>query len=111
MSNLKERINRIHSNLQNEFKNVIVKELSNKQLGNYLEIDINESYQVKMFVPLQNVQGNRFSWYYSTDPTGKNPSLVERSSVIDSISTDVKDILNNKRFDSDYISSLEKNNI
>ena len=103
MSDLKLYINKIHSNLQEKFENVTTKELSNKNLGNYLQIEINEKYLVKMVIPYSQIGPNSFNWGYSSNPNDEKSPLVERNSLINNISKDIEDIINNKRFDSRYL--------
>lgn len=103
MDELKLYVNKIHSNLQERFKSVEVKELSSKKWGNYLQIEVNENYLVKMIVPYSQIGPNNLNWSYSSNPDDEKSSLVERSSSISNISKDVDDIIKNKRFDKKYL--------
>lgn len=100
---LKENINRIHFELQNEFADVEFKEMSEKKLGNYFEFTINESnLKLKIQLAHKNLEFERFNWTYLSNPEDYN-SIVERISTGSNFIGDVKDIFQSKRFDSDYL--------
>lgn len=102
---IRYNFNRLHSNLTSKFENVTVIEKSNRLLGNYVEITINEQFLVKMVVPLTNLVTENVTWFYYSNPI-KESEFITRSSTLDSTPDIVKDIIDNKRFDSEYINSV-----
>ena len=110
MSDLKSNINQIHSQISQKFENVTITEMDSKIWGKYFQITVNESLQVKMTLPLNDVlNSNSIRWYYESNPSSpKNSSLVERHSNINDIANHVKDIIDNRRFDSSYLTTYVK---
>jgi hypothetical protein len=106
MSNLKYNINKLHGILLNDFNDVKIEESSNLKFGNHFILSVNESMEVKVILTKNSIEGSQFDWLYYSDPTDSNSHLVERKSTIDSFSDDIRDILNKKRFDSDYLSKF-----
>ena len=100
---LKQNINRVHGNLTNYFENVQISEKSNKELGNYFELSVLENNkEVKAIIKMTEIENANFSWNYYANPLDEN-SLVERVSSIYTFSSDVQDIFEKNRFNSDYI--------
>jgi hypothetical protein len=100
---LRKNINRIHFDLQNEFKDVILVEKSEKKFGNHFEVTINESdLTLKAHLSHRNLESEQFTWSYLSNPEDEN-SVVERVSTTDDFVKHVKDIFQKKRFDSDYL--------
>lgn len=106
MSNLKYNINKLHGILLNEFNSVKLEESSNLTFGNHFIISINENMEVKAILTKNSIENNTFEWSYYSDPTNSDSHLVERKSTIDGFTNDIRDILNKKRFDSDYLSKF-----
>ena len=106
MSNLKYNINKLHGILLNEFDSITLEESSNLKFGNHFVISINESMMVKVILTKNSIENNTFDWFYYSDPTNSESHLVERKSTIDCFTNDIRDILNKKRFDSDYLSKF-----
>ncbi len=100
---IKKNINKIHSELQNEFSDVSILERSEKKFGNHFEIKINESQlQLKVIIGNKNLESDTFNWSYYSNPENEN-SIVERTSSVQNFANDIKDIFEKKRFDSDYL--------
>jgi len=106
MSNLKWNINKLHGILLNEFNSVELKESSNLKFGNHFIISINEDMEVKLILTKSSIENPNFEWSYYSDPTNESSHLVERKSTIEGFSNDIRDILNKKRFDKDYLSKF-----
>jgi hypothetical protein len=106
MSNLKYNINKLHGILLNEFDSVKLEESSNLKFGNHFVISINENMEVKAVLTKNSIENNTFEWFYYSDPTNSDSHLVERNSTIEGFTNDIRDILNKKRFDNDYLSKF-----
>jgi hypothetical protein len=102
---IRYNINALHSELCSQFSDVTISEKTNKMIGNFIEISVNEKYQVKMIIPVKNLVTENVTWFYYTNPVNES-DLIEKNSNIRSTSHIVKDIINNKRFDSEYVSSI-----
>lgn len=99
---LRQNINKVHIDLMNTFKDVIITEKSIKHT-NYFEISIKkDNRELKVMVEKKEIENNNFKWVYPSNPTLESSFLVERISSLDSIVSHVKDIFENNRFDSDY---------
>lgn len=106
--NLRENINKIHFNLNNQFDDVKIEEKSNIELGSCVEMTINESEkQVRLVVTKKSLENYRFDWKYLSNPLNESSTQVERTSNVDDFTADIKDIFDRNRFDSDYIKVLE----
>lgn len=104
---LKYNINKIHGDFLTNFEEVRIDEKTSKELGNYFLISaINEGKEVKMILTKKSVESGNLEWSYYSNPLKENSTLVERSSSIDNITSDVKDVINKNRFDEEYISSI-----
>lgn len=100
--NLKQNINRIHIELQNNFNDVKLLEGSNLKYGNYFEIECcKEDKKLVAIITKKDLDQNVFNWSYYSNPNTKD-YLVERSSHIESFINDVEDIFKKNRFSSDY---------
>jgi len=106
---IKVNINKVHGDLVNNFEEVMISEKSNKDFGNYFEIStIKESKEVKLIITKKNIENNKFSWSYYSDPTDSNSYLIERVSTIDTIVSDIEDIIVKNRFSEEYVSKIVK---
>ncbi len=104
---LKFNINRVHSNTKEVYKNTEIKEKSDKEFGNYFEMDVvSENKNLKIVIKKQDIEGNTFTWRYYSNPLDKQSILVERISTIDTIKDHIKDIFDKNRFDSDYLKNI-----
>jgi hypothetical protein len=105
---LKKNINKVHVDLTNSFENVKITEKSNKDLGNYFELSVLENKkEVKAIIKMTEIENSNFSWNYYSNPLDEN-SLVERVSSIYTFSSDVQDIFEKDRFDSDYLAKVNE---
>jgi hypothetical protein len=103
---LKENVNRIHSQLEDIYGVVKVEEKSDRFFGNYIEMSVNESNRNLIFrISKLELQMESFKWSYLSNPED-NESVVERFSKIDSFVSDVNDIFEKNRFDSEYLEKL-----
>lgn len=106
---MKVNINKVHGELLNNFEEVFISEKSNKEIGNYFEVSaLKESKEVKMIITKKNIENDRFSWSYYSDPSNDASYLIERTSTTDSIASDVEDILEKNRFSEDYLVKIGK---
>lgn len=104
---LKYNINKIHSDLLSNFEEVRIDEKSDKKFGNYFLISaINEGKEVKLILTKKSVETGNLNWSYYSNPLKDDSLLVERTSSIADITTDVKDVISKNRFDEEYISSI-----
>ncbi len=101
----KANLNRLHYLLTERFKNVTLLEKSNSKLGEYIELLITEGHDCKIIIKKRDLESNNFTWSYSTNPLNESANHVERTSTVDNFTNMVVDILENKRFDSEYIKS------
>lgn len=107
MSNLKKNINHLHFLLTENFTRVDLKESSDKSLGNYFLITVMENYTCKIVIKKENMESQDINWSYYSNPNDINSTLVERESLIENLTLDIRDIFDKKRFDSDYLSSIK----
>lgn len=106
---MKININKVHGDLINNFEEVKIAEKSNKTIGNYFEVSaLKESKEVKMIISKKNIENDRFSWSYYSDPSDENSYLIERKSTIETIVSDVEDIIKKNRFSEDYLLKIGK---
>lgn len=104
---LKYNINKIHSDLLSNFEEVRVDEKSDKKFGNYFLISaINEGKEVKLILTKKSVESGNLNWSYYSNPLKEDSLLVERTSSISDITSDVKDVITKNRFDEEYITSI-----
>lgn len=104
---LKYNINKIHSDLLSNFEEVRIDEKSDKKFGNYFLISaINEGKEVKLILTKKSVETGNLNWSYYSNPLKDDSLLVERTSSIADITSDVKDVITKNRFDEEYISSI-----
>lgn len=104
---LKVNINKIHSDLTNNYENVSILEKTDKKFGNYFELSVKENNKdLKIVLSKQSIESQKFNWSYYSNPLDENSYLVERSSDINGFINDVEDIFEKNRFDSDYLEKL-----
>jgi hypothetical protein len=97
-------INRIDNLLKEKFQSVEIKEKSSKEFGNYFEISIKESKEVKLILPYKNIDNKiNFEFYYFSNPMNESSDLIPRSSDVENINFVISDILNNNRFSEEYL--------
>lgn len=105
----KEKINKIHYDVSNEFTNVVINEKSSIQHGNYIELSMNENNKkLSVLIKKPDLHYKRFNWSYLSNPNNSKSLLIERNSSVESFIEDVKDIFEKNRFDSEYIKSINK---
>lgn len=104
--NLKSNINKIHSDIILNYEDVKIEEKSSLEFGEFVEITaVNENKKLVLIVSKRELDSNTFNWRYYSNPNQKS-HLVERTSSVNNMINDIKDIFEKNRFDSDYISSL-----
>lgn len=111
---LKENINKIDYDLKNLFEDVQILEKSNK--GNYyLEIDATCVFEsnigkkkggVKVEISKPELNNSTIRWSYYTNPLNESSDKIERISNVESIASDIYDIISSKKMTSDYFESL-----
>jgi hypothetical protein len=105
--NIRDNINKIHSDLLNDFEQVSIFEKSNLEWGNYFELEISESNKlVRLIISRKELENKKFNWKYYSNPKGDLSYIVERESTVDNFSIVIKEIFEKNRFDSDYLKSL-----
>lgn len=105
---LKSNVNKIHSDLLNNFEDVKITEKSSKEIQEYIEFSvIREGKEVIIVATKKELSNHNFSWSYYSNPQKKD-FLVERNSNVDSLLNDVEDIFNRNRFDSEYLENINK---
>jgi len=106
---MKVNINKVHGELVSSFEEVKITEKSDKTNGNYFEVSaLKESKEVKMIITKKNIESDKFSWSYYSDPSDENSFLIERNSTTDTIVSDVEDIIEKNRFSEDYLLKIGK---
>jgi len=106
-------INRIDSELKNLFDTVSITEKSNNK-GFYFEIIAESTINNKKFTLVTELNqtdllGNVINWNYLSDPSISNSLTVERTSNLETIHSDMFEIVTKKRFDKDYLNKLTEN--
>lgn len=108
---LKQNINKIHVDLTSQFygHEVKIEEKSNVKFGNYFELSvIKEGKEAKIIITMSSLNGYNFNWTYLSNPLDESSHLVERTSTVDSFSSDVRDIFEKNRFSEDYLKEVNK---
>lgn len=103
----KSNLNRIHYLLTEKFDNVTATEKSNQHLGGYIEISVKENLECKVLIRKVDLESSNVTFLYLTNPTNENSSIISRYCNIENFAECVKDIIDNKRFDSEYIESIK----
>ena len=107
-------INKIDYSLKTVFENVKITEKSSKEFGNYFLVEATNSlirddfkpYVVKIAIPFKNlVNENSITWSYFANPN-KETDAIQRTTN-GSIIADVLDIIQNKKFDKEYLESID----
>lgn len=100
---LRQNINKIHGDVLSRFQEVSLDEKSDLKFGNYFQLEcVNNDKKIVAIITKKNIETGVFNWGYYSNPDNKN-HLVERSSTVDSFISDLEDIFEKNRFDSDYI--------
>jgi tRNA U34 5-carboxymethylaminomethyl modifying GTPase MnmE/TrmE len=106
---LRDNLNKIHISLINNFKSVSLEEKSSLEHGNYVNLTINEENKsLVMIVSKKDLENNIFNWKYKSNPDDVMTCLVERTSSIEGIIEDIKDIFEKDRFDREYLKKVKK---
>jgi len=102
-------INKIHGNLVTRSYDVKIEEKSSHKFGNYFELTASkDNTDVKMIITKKDVENDTFAWSYYANPLKENSDLVERVSNINEIYDHVTDIIDNKRFNKEYLETIKK---
>lgn len=104
--NFKSNLNRIHYLLSEKYENIEVKEKANSQLGPYIEMIIKENLECKIVIRKSDLENNNLSFFYLANPINEDSSIF-RNSSIEGFAETIKDIIDNKRFDSEYLDSIK----
>jgi hypothetical protein len=101
---IRSNINKLDTILKDNFQNVKIENKSTKKFGNYFEIIVVESKEVKIILPYKNIEGkSTFEFYYYSNPLNEESDLICRDCNIENINLVVKDIIDNNRFDKEYL--------
>jgi len=103
----KINLNKIHYLLTEKFENVEVKEGANSQLGAYVEFSVKENVECKFLIKKVDLEKTNITFLYSTNPLKENGSFITRVSNVETIAESIKDIIDSKRFDSEYLNNLK----
>lgn len=105
---LKVNLNKIHSDLSQNFQPVLVSEKSSLEFGEYVEFSAtNDNKNLIIIVEKRQLELGKFTWSYYANPISKD-SLVERVSTPETLIEDVKDIFAKNRFDQQYLLEINK---
>lgn len=97
-------INKIDTVLKENFNDVEIKQKSSLKFGNYFEISVNETKQVKIILPYKNIDNKKnFEFFYFSNPVNENSELISRTTDVQNINFVIRDIINNNRFSEEYI--------
>ena len=101
---IRYNINRIHSILSSKHEDVEIKEKSSLKFGNYFEISIKESKEVKIVIPYRSIDNSyNFNFFYYSNPLNEDSDLISRNTDIESINLVIEDIISNNRFSEEYL--------
>lgn len=102
----RENINKIHFELSNQY-NVVVNERSNLTYGNYIELIITEGRrELSIILKKEDLNDHYFNWVYKANPLDNDSVLVERSSNLDTFTSEINTIFKENRFDRLYLETL-----
>lgn len=102
----KSNLNKLHYLLTEKFNNVSIEELYSKELGNYVKISIKENLQCDVIITKKELENYNLNWKYSANPLNEKSEWVDRNSSIENFTNVIKDILDKKRFSSDYLKNI-----
>jgi hypothetical protein len=101
---IRYNINTIHTKILENFKNTEITEKSSVKFGNYFEISVKESKEVKIIIPYKNIDNKvQIDWFYFSNPLNESSDLIQRKSKADEFAIIIKDILEKNRFSEDYL--------
>ena len=103
----KTNLNKIHYLLTEQFETVDIKEGANPQLGSYVEFSVKENLECKFFIKKLDLEKSNIIFLYSTNPLNEKSNLISRVSNVETFAYSIKDIIDNKRFDSEYLDNLK----
>jgi len=104
--NFKSNLNRIHYLLSEKYENIKVVEKSNQKLGPYIELTVKENLECKIIIKKPDLENNNLMFSYLSNPIDES-SDISRISSIEGFAETIKDIIDNKRFDSEYLDSVK----
>jgi hypothetical protein len=102
----KSNANKLHYLLSERFDNVDIQEKSSRELGNYVKFSIKEELQCDVIITKKDLQNSFMSWKYNSNPLNENSDWVERSCEISEFTDVIEDILQKRRFSSDYLKNV-----
>lgn len=114
---IKQRINKLDYDLKEIFENVYIQE---KSVGNQFFFSINcngefwnlkesNSYQrveVKLVIHKSDLIKDPISWSYSSDPSNENAHWIDKASNMESLASDIEDVVLNCRMVESYFENL-----
>jgi len=103
----KANLNKIHYLLTEQFNNVEVKEKANQKLGAYLEFSVKENLECKFLIRKADLETGNITFLYLTNPLNESSHVIARTTTVDTFADSIKDIIQNKRFDSEYLDNIK----
>lgn len=108
---IKYNINKIHGDLIMKFDSVEILEKSNHDFSNYFElIATKDKKDVKIIISKKDIENDTFKWSYYANPLIENSDLVNRVSNVNTMFDDVSDIVDNNRFNREYLETIKNDN-
>lgn len=105
-----KNVNKLDSKLKDLFGNENVKMENNENLSGNITFKVfNEKKEIKLVFNVNNFLNmeNGLNWFYYSNPLNESSKdTVTRISTINTIATDVKDILDGNRFKKEYLDYL-----
>jgi hypothetical protein len=102
----KINLNKIHYELSEKFSNIEVVEKANSKLGQFVEISVKENLECKIIIKKTDLENNFINFHYLSNPLNENSS-VHRTTTVEEFANTIKDIIDNKRFESEYLNNLK----
>lgn len=112
MDRLKEFLNRMDYNLKTVFECVEINRLEN-QKKLIFEVKLskfksnpNNKAELVFYINESTIYDNSMIWEYKINPLDENSPCVTRTSTLDSLIIDTRDIINEDRFSREYLNTL-----
>lgn len=102
----KINLNKIHYGLSEKFSDIKVTESANSKIGPFIEISIKENVECRIIIKKSNLESQFINFQYMSNPLNEK-SLVDRTTTVDEFANTIKDIIDNKRFESEYLNNLK----
>lgn len=109
---VKELLNKMDYNLKEVFESVEINRLDNQKELTFevklkgVKSNPNNKAELVMYMTESTIYDNSMIWKYKTNPLNENSMYITRTSTINSVAMDIEDIINENRFDKEYLDSL-----